>query len=106
MTPPTPGKAAGRKARREADLQSLEQLLLTSFHPIEPRPAFRRGLHTRLERSAAPARSPGVILEYVVISLGGVAAAALLLVAAVQAAAALLTSLGLLHKMRRPAEER
>lgn len=94
------GKAAGRKARRDADLESLEQLLLTSFHPIEPRPDFRRGLHTRLEHTPVPPRSPGVILQYVVISLGGVAAAALLLIVGVQAVAALLASLGLLRRMR------
>lgn len=93
-------RRAGLASRREADLDALEHLLQSSLHQVEPRQSFRSGLHTRLSKTPVPRRSPGVILQYVVISLGGVAVAALLVVAARRVLSALLGSVGLLSQMR------
>jgi len=94
-----PRKRASRRGPGPRDLETLELLLQSSLHLVEPRPDFRTGLHTRLARTPLPPRSPGTILQYVIISLGSVAAIALMVVAGARAVTVLLNSLGLLRQM-------
>jgi hypothetical protein len=91
-----------RASSRDVDLEALERLLQTSFHPFEPRQDFRSGLHDRLSKTPIPPPSPGTVMQYVIISLGGAALAALLLVASVKMMRALLISLGLLQRWSQP----
>ncbi len=99
-----PKKRAPKRGPGSSDLEALEFLLQSSLHPVEPRPDFRSGLHTRLARTPVPPRSPGTILQYVIISLGSVAAVALMVIAGARAMSALLNSLGLLRQMSAPKE--
>ncbi len=83
-----------------ADLEALEQMLTRSFHPVEIRPDFRSGLHTRLAGAPFPPELNLTIMQYVVLSLGSVAVAALALIAVVQAGRSILSALGYLQETR------